>query len=84
MLSKRVILANKFPIADDKNKNIVAVGSFAIIEQNTSEAISSIMAKLDMAKNIHLQMGEQMPFAKLRKKISLFLHVSKFQYFFPI
>ena len=39
-------MANKFPIADDKNKNIVAVGSFAIIEQNTSEAISSIMAKL--------------------------------------
>ena len=59
-----VILANKFPIADDKNKFTVAVGSFAIKEQNTYQAILSIMAKLKMAKNIHLQMGKQMPSAK--------------------
>jgi hypothetical protein len=43
-------LANKYSITDDKNKFTVAVFSFAIIEQNTSEAISSIMAKLEMAK----------------------------------
>ena len=48
------VLAKKFPIEDDKNKFTVALGSFAIIEQNTSQAIWSIMAKLEMAKNVHL------------------------------
>ena len=42
------VLENNYPRA---KKNKVAVNSFAIIEQNTSQAISSIMAKLEMAKN---------------------------------
>ena len=59
------VLENNYPRA---KKNKVAVNSFAIIEQNTSQAISSIMAKLEMAKNVHLQISKQMPFAKQNEK----------------